>query len=94
MTQDEDFRKHILSQIKDKDCFDLLRQIMVRLCTPQGSERLKKIMTSLPQATGTKLKNLIYMKNVTLSDGDLAVRKVYQIRRLTELSQTPTTATL
>lgn len=89
MTKDDDFRKKIKSQIKDNDCYDLLRVLFTRICAPEGVTKLKVFCGKLPQATSAKLMNLIYTKNVVLSDGEHAVRKVYKIKTLREMIKDP-----
>lgn len=87
LTQDDDFRKKIKSKIRDKDCYDLLRGLFGTLCGKDSMAKLRQISEKLPQATASKLNNLLYTKNVILSDGEPAVRKIYKVRTLSEMTQ-------
>jgi hypothetical protein len=75
--------------LKENDCFDVLRRILIKICGASGYSNIKVIANYLPQNYGPKLKNLLYSKNITLADGTEAVRKVYRIKTLTDGANQP-----
>jgi hypothetical protein len=63
-----------------------MRHLLTVLCAPEGAVKLKQLANKLPSPTSSRLMNLVYTKNVVLSDGDQVVRKVYNIKKLSEMS--------
>ena len=80
--------------LKEKDCFDVLRAIVNKLCSNSRkpkSESFKLLLLKLPTELSKKLKTLVFMKNVELKGGGSDRRKLYRIKRIPDiiLEKTP-----